>query len=114
MRHQAGQVRSRAIGARPAARVGRLGCLPADLCWRLSGTALALKPIVVDPELDRLEITTLGDLYEGRGDSVQLETAPSADGATGRMSVNAVTAGTNPNWIVFALTNPTDRPSNAG
>ena len=75
----------------------------------LPGAALALKPIVVDPELDRLEITTLGDLYEGRGDSVQLETAPSADGATGRMSVNAVTAGTNPNWIVFALTNPTDR-----
>lgn len=76
---------------------------------QFSGAALALKPIVVDPELDRLEITTLGDLYEGRGDSVQLETAPSADGATGRMSVNAVTAGTNPNWIVFALTNPTDR-----
>lgn len=71
--------------------------------------AAALKSIVVDPELDRLEITTLGDLYEGRGDSIQLETAPGADGATGRMSVNAVTAGTNPNWIVFALTNPTDR-----
>ncbi|MGQ0672180.1 MAG: EAL domain-containing protein [Hyphomicrobium sp.] len=86
----------------------------AALVWVLTlsglpGAALALKPIVVDPEQDRLEITTLGDLYEGRGDSIQLETAPSADGATGRMSVNAITAGTNPSWIVFALTNPTER-----
>ena len=29
---------------------------------------------------------------------------------TGRMSVTATTPGTNPNWIVFALTNPTDKP----
>lgn len=74
-----------------------------------SGQALALKPIVVDPDQDRLEISRLGDLYEGRGDSIQLETAPGADGATGRMSVSALTPGTNPNWIVFALTNTSDR-----
>ena len=29
---------------------------------------------------------------------------------TGRMSVTAKTPGTNPNWFVFALTNPTDKP----
>jgi diguanylate cyclase (GGDEF)-like protein/PAS domain S-box-containing protein len=76
----------------------------------LPGSAFALKPIVVDPDQDRIEITRLGDLYEGRGDSIQLETAPGADGATGRMSVSAITPGTNPNWIVFALTNTGDRP----
>ncbi|MFA5948973.1 MAG: EAL domain-containing protein [Hyphomicrobium sp.] len=72
--------------------------------------ALALNPIVVSTDQGRIEITTLGDLYEGRGDSLQVETAAGADGLTGRMSVAATTPGTNPNWIVFALTNPTDKP----
>ena len=55
-------------------------------------------------------MTTLGEFYDARGDSLQVETAPAADGMTGRMSVTAKTPGTNPNWIVFALTNPTDKP----
>ncbi|HYD15846.1 MAG TPA: EAL domain-containing protein, partial [Hyphomicrobium sp.] len=37
-------------------------------------------------------------------------TAAGADGLASRMSVSATTPGTNPNWIVFALTNPTDKP----
>ena len=72
--------------------------------------AFALKPIVVDPEQDRIEITTLGEFYDGRGDSLQVETAPAADGMTGRISVTAKTPGTSPNWLVFALSNPTDKP----
>jgi diguanylate cyclase (GGDEF)-like protein len=76
----------------------------------LPGEALALKAIVVGPDQGRLEITTLGELYEGRGDSLQVETAAGEDGVVGRMSVGAATQGTNPNWIVFALTNPTDKP----
>ena len=78
--------------------------------WRFTAPALALKPIVVDPDQDRIEITTLGEFYDGRGDSLQVETAPAADGMTGRISVTAKTPGTNPNWIVFALSNPTDKP----
>jgi len=76
----------------------------------LPAPALALKPIVVDPNQDRIEITRLGEFYDGRGDSLQVETAPAADGMTGRISVKAKTPGTNPNWIVFALRNPTDKP----
>ncbi|HML44321.1 MAG TPA: 7TM-DISM domain-containing protein, partial [Hyphomicrobium zavarzinii] len=72
--------------------------------------ALALKAIEISPDQGRIEITTLGDLYEARGDSLQVETAAGADGLASRMSVSATTSGTNPNWIVFALTNPTDRP----
>lgn len=72
--------------------------------------AFALSPIAIDPELDRLELTTLGEFYDARGDSLQVETAPAADGMSGRMSVSARTPGTNPNWVVFALTNPTDKP----
>jgi len=72
--------------------------------------AFALKPIVVSPDQDRIEITTLGDAYEGRGDSLMVETAAAVDGTSGRISVKAATPGTNPNWMVFALTNPTDKP----
>ena len=73
-------------------------------------SAAALTPIVVAPEQERVEITTLGEAYEGRGDSLQVETAAGADGVTGRMTVRASTPGANPNWMVFALTNKTDKP----
>lgn len=72
--------------------------------------AYALKAIEVTPDQERIEITPLADLYEARGDSLQIETAPGVDGVTGRMSVSAATPGTNPNWIVFALSNKTERP----
>jgi diguanylate cyclase (GGDEF)-like protein/PAS domain S-box-containing protein len=75
-----------------------------------SPSAKALEPIVIDPEQDRVEVTTLGEFYDSRGDSLQVETAPAADGMTGRISVRAKTPGTSPNWIVFAITNPTDKP----
>ncbi|HXF55523.1 MAG TPA: EAL domain-containing protein, partial [Hyphomicrobiaceae bacterium] len=72
--------------------------------------AAALKAITVAPDLDRIEITDLGELIEGRGDSLQVETAADASSAAGRMSVRASTAGLSPNWMVFALHNPSDRP----
>lgn len=88
-----------------------LGLLVAVLLLvMLPARALALKPIVVAPDEERLEVTTLGEFYDGRGDSLQVETAAGADGMTGRMSVRAKTLGTSPNWIVFALSNPTDKP----
>ena len=80
------------------------------MSWLLAVPAAALKPIVVTSEKDHIEITTLGDGYAGRGDSLMVETAAGGDGVTGRISVKAATPGTNPNWIVFALTNPTDKP----
>ncbi len=70
--------------------------------------ARALEAIVVGPDQKKLDITLLGELYEGRGDSLSVETAAGADGITGRMAVQATTPGTDPNWVVFALTNPTD------
>ncbi len=96
--------------ARRLARSALSGLLVFLFCWALAAPASALKPIVVTPEKDHLEITTLGDAYEGRGDSLMIETAAGGDGVTGRISVKAATPGTNPNWIVFALTNPTDKP----
>ncbi len=97
----------------PGGVAGRLAALLlAVLCGVVLAArpALALKAIEISPDQGRIEITTLGDLYEARGDSLQVETAAGADGLASRMSVSATTSGTNPNWIVFALTNPTDRP----
>src|SRR5215468_4773233 len=92
------------------ARAALLCLVAALLCALWAAPALALKAIPVTPEGDRLEITALGEAYEGRGDTLQIETAPAADGTRGRMSVRAATPGTNPSWFVFALTNTTDKP----
>jgi len=75
----------------------------------LATPAHALDPIAVEPDTERIEITNRGIFFDNRGDSLQVETAASADGVVGRMSVRAQTNGTNPNWIVFALTNPSDK-----
>jgi len=69
--------------------------------------AHAVEAVVVKPEQEKLDITALGELYEGRGDRLQIDTAPGQDGYIGRMAVQATTSGTNPGWLVFALSNPT-------
>ncbi len=71
--------------------------------------ALALEAMEVSEDAERIDITSHGELYEGRGDSIQAETAPDATGGTFRMNVRATTPGTNPSWIVFALRNPTNK-----
>ncbi len=68
----------------------------------------ALEPIQIVPGQEQIEITHLGEFYEGRGDRLQVETAPGIDGIAGRMEITALNAGTNPNWVVFALNNPTE------
>ena len=75
-----------------------------------ASAALALKAIEITNDGDRIEITTLGEAYEGRGDALQIETAAGSDGVTQRFSVSVATPGTNPAWFVFALRNGTDKP----
>jgi diguanylate cyclase (GGDEF)-like protein/PAS domain S-box-containing protein len=72
--------------------------------------AMALEPIEITEDADRIDITSHGELYENRGDSLQAETASDATGGTFRMNVRATTPGTNPSWIVFALRNATNKP----
>ena len=69
--------------------------------------AHAIEAIPVDMDQPKIDITTKGELYEGRGDRLQIETAPGPDGYIGRMAVQATVPGTNPAWLVFALSNPT-------
>ncbi len=75
-----------------------------------SARALALEPVAIAPDQDRVEITPHAQFLDRRGDSIQVETAPGADGMAGRMSVRASAAGINPTWLVFALRNNSDRP----
>jgi diguanylate cyclase (GGDEF)-like protein len=72
--------------------------------------ARAIEAIPVEPNQVKIDITAKGELYEGRGDRLQIETAPGPDGYIGRMAVSASTPGTNPAWLVFALSNPTSEP----
>ncbi len=71
--------------------------------------ALAIEPIVIGPDEEKIDITLLGEFYDRRGDKLSVETAPGPDGIVSRMTVSAKTAGTNPSWVVFALSNPTDK-----
>lgn len=92
-------------------RVAHLVALAFVVCTSLAlwpaSTARAIDAIVVKPEQEKIDITALGELYEGRGDRLQIETASGQDGYIGRMAVQATTPGTNPGWLVFALSNPT-------
>ena len=91
--------------------LSRLSVLAVAMLWMLglAGHAAALTPIPVQDDQDRVEITNLGEAYEGRGDSLQVETSAGQDGVSGRMTVRASVPGTSPNWMVFALTNKTDK-----
>ncbi len=84
-----------------------LGLLLALVCF--GAPAHAVKPIALTGAEERIEITGLGETFEGRGDTLQVETAPGPDGAVGRMAVRAAMAGTSPNWLVFALQNTTQK-----
>ncbi len=95
-------------GARARSWLGLLGVVVSCLV-ALASRAEALTPIPVGADQERLEITTLGEAYEGRGDSLQVETAAGSDGVSSRMAVRASVPGTSPNWMVFALTNKTDK-----
>lgn len=75
----------------------------------LPNSALALDAIEITPDQSKLEITFRGEIYEGRGDRLQVESAPGDDGIAGRMAVRAATPGTNPGWVVFALRNTSDQ-----
>ena len=62
-------------------------------------SANALEPIIIGENQEKILI--VGELYEGRGDSLQIETAPGPDKIAGRMTVQSSNKGTNPNWVVL-------------
>jgi diguanylate cyclase (GGDEF)-like protein/PAS domain S-box-containing protein len=70
-----------------------------------SSPVFALDPIMITSGEKVIDISSRGVFYEGRGDRLQVETAAGPDGIAGRMAVRARTTGSDPRWVVFALSN---------
>ena len=77
-------------------------------CLVAGGSARAVEAVRVSLDVAAVDLTTVVVHYSGQGDRIQVSTAPGADGIVRRIEVGAKQAGTQPNWIVFALTNDTD------
>jgi diguanylate cyclase (GGDEF)-like protein/PAS domain S-box-containing protein len=70
--------------------------------------AAAIESVRVPIDARAIDLTGAVDRYSGQGDRLQVSTAPSADGIVRRIEVSARETGTQPAWIVFALTNDTN------
>ncbi|MEM1307003.1 MAG: sensor domain-containing phosphodiesterase, partial [Pseudomonadota bacterium] len=73
-------------------------------------TAHALEPILLDGTETRIELLQTKQFQQRKGASLQVETAPGLDRLTGRMSVQSQLRGAQPDWVVFALRNTSERP----
>ncbi len=70
--------------------------------------AAAVESVRVPLDSQAIDLTNIVERNFSQGDKLQVSTAPGADGIVRRIEVNAREAGTQPAWIVFALTNDTD------
>ncbi|MGI9423786.1 MAG: EAL domain-containing protein [Hyphomicrobiaceae bacterium] len=71
--------------------------------------AQTLEPILLSSGAERVHVTPKALSIDGQGDSVRVNTAEDADGVQRLMSVRAQERSSNPNWLVFALRNDTER-----
>ena len=90
------------------------GLLPDLSCFFFAAPSHALEAIPLTSDKDMsLICPDVVFFTKERGDRLQVETAPGTDGIVGRMAVRAQKSGSNPRWVVFALTNkgnvPVDR-----
>ncbi len=70
--------------------------------------AVAVDSVRVPLDARAIDLTRVIDRYSGQGDRLQVSTAPGVDGIVRRIEVSARETGTQPAWIVFALTNDTN------
>ena len=70
--------------------------------------AAAIESVRVPLDAQAIDLTQAVEHYGAQGDRLQVSTAPGSDGIVRRIEVSAREAGTQPSWIVFALTNDTD------
>jgi len=69
--------------------------------------AAALEAVEVAADADAIDLTSAVDIYAETGPSLQVSTAPGADGIVRRIEVNS-RDDENTSWAVFALSNPGD------
>jgi len=73
-----------------------------------SGPAHAVEAVRVNLDVPAIDLTSAIELNRSEGDEIRISTAPGRDGIVRRIAVKAREAGTQPNWIVFALSNESD------
>lgn len=88
-------------------RLIHLLCAFLTLAGALS-PAFAVESVRVPIDARAIDLTRAIDRYSGQGDRLQVSTAPGVDGIVRRIEVSARETGTQPSWIVFALTNDTN------
>ncbi len=74
----------------------------------LASAAQAMESVRVPQGARAIDLTHVVEKHSSQGDRLQVSTAPGPDGIVRRIEVGAKEAGSQPNWIVFALTNDTD------
>ncbi|MBV9637497.1 MAG: sensor domain-containing phosphodiesterase, partial [Methylobacteriaceae bacterium] len=67
----------------------------------------AVQSVRVPPDAQAIDLTQAVERYSQQGDRIQVSTAPDANGIVRRIEVGARDPGTQPSWIVLALTNDT-------
>ncbi len=70
--------------------------------------AWAFEVISVPQDVNAVNLSAAVDVLAGNEGRVRLSTAPGKDGIIRRIEVLAANEGTNPNWALFALTNPSE------
>jgi diguanylate cyclase (GGDEF)-like protein/PAS domain S-box-containing protein len=73
-----------------------------------TGPVRAVEAVRVNLDVQAIDLTPAIERYRSDGDEIRISTAPGRDGIVRRIAVKAREAGTQPDWIVFALTNDTD------
>jgi len=82
--------------------------LPLWLLLLALAPARAVDSVRVPLAAQAIELTSKIESHNAQGDRILVSTAPGADGIVRRIEVRARESGTQPAWIVFALTNDTD------
>ena len=70
--------------------------------------AWAVQSVRVSVNSDAIDLTRAVERHSAQGATIQVSTAPGADGIVRRIEVSALEPGAQPAWIVFALTNNSD------
>ena len=88
----------------------RLLCTLVYVLMAMSGlrTAGAVESYRIPPDSPAIDLTNVVSRNFSQGDKLQVSTAPDAGGVVRRIEVDAAKPGSQPAWIVFALTNDTD------
>jgi len=70
--------------------------------------SIAVEAVRVNPEVQAIDMTSAIEVNRSTGDEIRTLTAPGRDGIVRSIVVRAREVGTQPDWMVFALTNDSD------